>query len=84
MLLLLRATTVPPLGAAALRVTVHASLPAPLIDELAQESEPGVVIPVPLRLTFAVGFVDEVLLMVSCPLAAPLTVGSNCTESVAD
>lgn len=84
MLLLLRATTAPPLGAAAMRDTVQASLPAPLIDELAQDSELGVVIPIPLRLTFAVGLDEEVLLIVSCPLAAPLTVGSNCTERVAD
>jgi hypothetical protein len=35
--------------------------------------------PVPPRLRIAVGFVDEVLTTVSVPVAAPATVGSNCT-----
>jgi hypothetical protein len=41
-----------------------------------------VVTPVPLRLTTAVGFVDELLLMVSLPETAPDVVGLNCTVSV--
>ena len=39
--------------------------------------------PVPLRLTTAVGFVDEVLVMVNVPVTAPAAVGSNCTLRVA-
>ena len=35
--------------------------------------------PVPLRFTTAVGFVDDVLAIVRVPVAAPATVGSNCT-----
>jgi hypothetical protein len=41
-------------------------------------------VPVPLRLTTAVLFVDESLWIVSCPEAAPVAVGSNCTFSVTD
>jgi hypothetical protein len=39
--------------------------------------------PVPLRLTTAVLFVDELLAMVRVPLAGPAAEGSNCTLSVA-
>jgi len=39
-------------------------------------------VPVPLRLTTAVLLVDELLWIVSCPVAAPVAVGSNCTSSV--
>jgi hypothetical protein len=37
---------------------------------------------VPLRLITAVPLVDELLWMVSCPVKAPVVVGSNCTSSV--
>jgi hypothetical protein len=40
--------------------------------------------PVPLRLTVADGLLDELLLMVSVPVAAPAVVGSNSTVMVAD
>lgn len=40
--------------------------------------------PVPLRLTTVVGFVVDVLTIVSVPVALLATVGVNCTESVAD
>jgi hypothetical protein len=36
-------------------------------------------VPVPLRATTAVLPVDELLLIVICPLAAPVDVGRNCT-----
>jgi hypothetical protein len=36
-----------------------------------------VAVPVPLRLTTAVLFVDESLWIVNCPEAAPVVVGSN-------
>lgn len=76
-LLLLRITLVPPLGAAALRVTEQASVPAPLIDELVQESALGTGTPDPLRAKLAVGLLEEVLLMVSWPLDLPLMAGLN-------
>ena len=79
-LLLERATVTPPLAAGAVRLTVQASLPDPVRDALVQESAlklPATAAPVPLRLTTADGVVEEVLLMVSCPVAAPVAVGSN-------
>jgi hypothetical protein len=39
---------------------------------------------VPLKATTAVSPLDELLLMVICPLAAPVDVGRNCTCSVID
>jgi hypothetical protein len=44
----------------------------------------GGAVPVPLRLTTAVLPVDELLWIVSCPSAAPVTVGSKCAFSVTD
>jgi hypothetical protein len=44
----------------------------------------GAVVLVPLRATTAVAPLDELLLIVICPLAAPGDVGSNCTCSVID
>lgn len=84
-MLLVRLTTKPPVGAAALSVTVHASVPAPVIEELAHESPvnaAGIGVPVPLRLMMVAGPLDELLFTVSWPLAAPTAVGSNCTLSV--
>ena len=43
-----------------------------------------IAVPVPLRLTTATPLVDELLWIVSCPVAAPVAVGSNCTFSVTD
>ena len=84
-LLLARLTLRPPLAAAALSVTVQLSLPDPVMDALLQVSAlnaAGAVVPVPLRLITAVPLVEELLWMVSCPVAAPAVVGSNCTFSV--
>jgi hypothetical protein len=39
---------------------------------------------VPLNVTIVVVPLDELLLIAICPLAAPTTVGSNCTWSVTD
>jgi hypothetical protein len=47
------------------------------MDELEHESAVSVGVPVPLRLTVAVLLVEELLLIVSVPLAAPAVVGSN-------
>jgi hypothetical protein len=39
-------------------------------------------VPVPLIVTIAVLLVDESLCRVNCPVATPVTLGSNCTCSV--
>ena len=67
-LLLDRLTLSPPLGAAAVSVKVHASVPDPVMAPLLQYSAlsaVGAAVPVPLRLTTAVLLVDELLVMVS-------------------
>jgi hypothetical protein len=69
-LLLDRLTLSPPLGAAAVSVTVHASVPDPVMTPLLQDSalsaaELVPVVPVPLRLITAVPLVEELLVMVS-------------------
>jgi len=79
-LLLERLTVIPPLGAALLNVTLHASVPAPVIEEFVHDIafKSGVVeVPVPLRLTTADGLVEELLVIVNWPVAAPAVVGSN-------
>jgi phosphoribosylcarboxyaminoimidazole (NCAIR) mutase len=42
-------------------------------------AEPVPVVPVPLRLITGVPAVEELLAMVSCPVAAPAATGLNCT-----
>ena len=42
----------------------------------------GRVVPIPLRVANETGLPDEVLFTASCPVTAPLVVGSNCTSSV--
>ena len=67
-LLLVKPTLKPPLPAAVVSVTVHASLPAPVIDALLHDNAlnaAGTAVPVPVRLTTAVPLVDELLWMVS-------------------
>jgi hypothetical protein len=85
-LLLERLTLSPPVPAAALRVTVQTSVPAPVIEALMQLSAlsaPGVAVPVPLRLITADGFVEELLARESAPVTAPMAAGSKLTVSVA-
>ena len=41
-------------------------------------------VPVPVRLTVIVGFEDELLVIVSWPVAAPAVVGSNCRSRFTD
>jgi len=80
-LLLVRFTIIPPLGAAAVSVTVQASVPDPVMAPLLQDSAPnaaGAAVPVPLRLIIAVPLVEELVAMVSCPVAVPATAGLNC------
>jgi hypothetical protein len=81
-LLLDRLTVNPPLVAAAVSVTVQASVPAPVMAPLLQDSwlnAAGAVVPVPLRGITSVLPVEELLAMVSCPVAAPAVTGLNCT-----
>ena len=70
-LLLARLTTRPLLAAATFSVTVQASVPDPVMDELLQESAlnaavpAGAAVPVPLSPITAVALVEELLVMVS-------------------
>jgi hypothetical protein len=82
--LLARFTVNPPLAAAAFRATVQASVPAPVMDGLAQETVVRTGTPAPLRAMVAVPLFEELLLMVRAPVAAPAAAGSNCTVMVAD
>jgi hypothetical protein len=82
-LLLARLTAKPPLAAAGFRVTVQLSVPAPVIDPLVQLSPLNIGTPVPLRLITVAVPLEELLVKVSWPAAAPAVVGSNCTVSVA-
>jgi hypothetical protein len=74
-LLLERLTLTPPVGAVPDRVTVHESAKAPVIEVLLQETALTVgamAVPVPVRLTVAVGALLE---MLSCPVTEPALVG---------
>jgi len=82
-LLLDRFTLSPPLGAAAVSVTVHASVPDPAMTPLLQDSalnaaEPVPVVPVPFRVTTGVPVVEELVPIVSRPVAVPSAAGLNC------
>ena len=83
LLLLARFTVKPPLAAAEFRVTVQLSVPAPVIELLLQLNPLSTGTPLPLRLMMVDVPLDELLVSVSCPVAAPAAVGSNCTERVA-
>jgi hypothetical protein len=83
LLLLPRLTTNPPAAAAALTVTVQLFVPAPVIEPFEQVSPVNTGTPAPLRLTTVDAPVDELLVRVNVPEAAPAAVGSNCTVSVA-
>jgi hypothetical protein len=67
-LLLDRFTLSPPLGAEAVRVTVQASVPDPVMAPLLQDSAlnaAGTAVPVPLRVITAELPVEELLVMVN-------------------
>ena len=66
-LLLVRLTTCPPEGAGAPRLTVHASVPAPEIELLAQETALIPDIPDPLIFTVMLP-VEELLAIVRTPV----------------
>jgi hypothetical protein len=82
-LLLPRFVINPPVAAAAFSVTVQLSVPAPVIEPLEQVRPVSTGIPIPLRLTTADVPVEELLVSVSVPEAAPAVDGSNCTVRVA-
>lgn len=81
--LLARLTANPPPAVAVFSVTVQLSVPAPVIVPLVQLSPLNTGVPVPLRLTRVDVPLLELLVIVSAPVAAPATVGSNCTVNVA-
>jgi hypothetical protein len=83
-LLLVRFTVSPSLGAAAVSVTVHASVPDPIMAALLQYSAlnaavPVPVVPVPLRVITGVAVVEELLAIDNCPAAGPAASGLNWT-----
>ncbi len=82
-LLLAKLIASPPAPAAAFKVTVQLSVPAPVIDPLAQVKPVNSGTPVPLRPITVDVPVEELLVSVSDPVAAPAAVGSNCTVNVA-
>ena len=83
-LLLDRPTLKPPVGAGWPIVTVQTSVPVPVMDALLQEKPVSCGIPVPFRATTAGLLVEELLVTVNWPVAAPSAEGSNCTLSVGD
>ena len=83
LLLLVRLTAKPPVNAAAFSVTVQLSVPAPVTLPLAQVTPLSTGTPVPLRLTTVDVPVDELLVNVSEPVAAPEVAGSKTTVRVA-
>ena len=75
--LLDRLTAWPPAGAAAFNVTVQMSVAAPVSVALAQLRPLRTACPVPLRAMVELVPVEELLVRVTVPLAAPATVGSK-------
>jgi hypothetical protein len=65
-------------------VVFTVTLPKLRLFELNDSCGFGAAVPVPLKATAAVLPVDELLLIVSCPLALPVAVGANCTCNVID
>jgi hypothetical protein len=86
LLLLLRFTLRPPLFAGKVRLTVQASVVAPVRELLVQETALSAAgaWPVPLRLTVAVPPAVALLVMVRVPVTAPAAVGSKVMTPVAD
>jgi hypothetical protein len=78
----------PPVGALPLKVTVHASVAAPVSEFAVQVSDDTegriTIVPVPLSPIASVPLPVALLVMVSVPVKAPLVVGSNCTFTAAD
>ena len=83
LLLLERLTVNPPVAAAVFSVTVQLSVPAPVIEPLVHVRPLKTGVPVPLRLIAVELPVDELLVRVKVPTAAPEAVGSNWTVNEA-
>ena len=81
-LLLARLTANPPVAAAAFSVTVQVSVPAPVIEPL-EQVRPGQHRHARAAQARSLCLVEELLVSVSVPVAAPAAYGSNCTVSVA-
>ena len=64
------------------RVALDPTATLPKLRLVGLTAIPAVPVPVPLKLTVAVGLVDELLLIVSVPVAEPAAVGANFTVSV--
>jgi hypothetical protein len=82
-LLLASPTANPPAADAAFSVTVQASVPAALNDPVLQLNPLNTGTPVPLKPIRVDVPLAELLVSVSCPVAAPAVLGSNWTVSVA-
>jgi hypothetical protein len=65
-------------------VVFTVTLPKLRLVELTFNCGFGAAVPLPLKATTAVLPVDELLVIVSCPLALPVAVGANCTCNVTD
>jgi hypothetical protein len=83
LLLLARLTGNPPLAAATFSATEQLSVPVPVIDPLVQLRPVSTGVPAPLRLTAVEVPVEELLVRVSVPVAAPAAVGSKLTDNAA-
>ena len=81
-LLLARLTKNVPLTAVVLRLTVQLSVPAEVIELLAQVNPLNTGTPVPLKRIKVVVPDDELLVSVSAPVANPAMLGSNWTVRV--
>lgn len=81
--LLERLTDWPPAPAAAFSVTVHVSVPDPVIEAFEQLIPVRMGCPVPLRLMAVLEPVDELLVRVTEPLTAPPAVGAKSIVSIA-
>jgi hypothetical protein len=83
LLLLVRLAVNPPLAAAEVNVKVQLSVPATVIDPLMQLSElkvgalAAVAVPVPFKLTDSVGLASELVVIINCPVAAPVAAGEK-------
>jgi hypothetical protein len=82
--MLARFTSWPPVGAAALRVTVQVSVAAFVSEALAQLRLLGIACAIPLRAMVEVAPVEESLVRMNFPLAAPALFGLNSMPIVAD
>lgn len=84
-LLLVRVTARPPVGAAPVSATEHASVVAPVTDPLVQETawRADCTTPVPLRPMVAVPPDAALLMRVTVPESVPAALGSNAIAKVA-